>query len=229
MKILTVSDVVDELVHSASAAERFQDVDLVLSCGDLPFDYLEFIVSVLNKRLFYVYGNHARDVLLFDGSVKSAPEGCENIHHRVVNYKGVLIAGLEGSVRYREGPHQYTQEEMSWLVRSMAPKLWWNKLRYGRAVDILITHAPPYGIHDGEDRCHQGFRAFLRFMDLYKPRYLIHGHTHLYRRDAPRMTRYGETIVLNTYGYQIIEIDEKALAKSAEAARAFRGLRKASH
>jgi Icc-related predicted phosphoesterase len=189
MKILTISDVVHDLVHSPNIAERFKDIDLVLSCGDLPFDYLEYIVTMLGKRLCYVYGNHAqREVLQSDGERIVEPRGCENIHRRVIEHKGVLIAGLEGSLRYRDGPHQYTQ-----------------------AQNILITHAAPAGIQDGKDLCHRGFRAFLGFMGRYKPRYLIHGHTHLYRQDANRTTQYGDTIVLNTCGYQVIEIDETTL------------------
>jgi Icc-related predicted phosphoesterase len=212
MKILTISDVVHDLVHSPNIAERFKDIDLVLSCGDLPFDYLEYIVTMLGKRLCYVYGNHAqREVLQSDGERIVEPRGCENIHRRVIEHKGVLIAGLEGSLRYRDGPHQYTQAQMAYFVWRMAPRLWRNKCRYGRAVDILITHAAPAGIHDGKDLCHRGFLAFLGFMGRYKPRYLIHGHTHLYRQDANRMTQYGDTIVLNTCGYQVIEIDETTL------------------
>ncbi|MGI5917078.1 MAG: metallophosphoesterase [Anaerolineae bacterium] len=212
MKILTISDTVVQLVQSPMIAQRFADVDLVLSCGDLPFDYLEYIVTMLGKPLYYVYGNHAEHgVMGADGQPKEHPGGCDNIHRQVVNHRGLLIAGLEGSMRYREGEHQYTQGEMRWLVRSMAPRLWWNRMRYGRAVDILITHAPPFGIHDGQDLCHQGFMAFIEFMDRYRPRYLIHGHTHLYRQDARRVTRYGDTIVLNTYGFQVIEIDEHTL------------------
>ena len=212
MKILTISDVVHDLVQSPNIAERFKDVDLVLSCGDLPFDYLEYVVTMLGKRLCYVYGNHAqRKVLQSDGKKKVAPEGCENIHRRVIEHKGVLIAGLEGSLRYNNGPHQHTQAQMFWYTWRMAPRLWWNKRRYGRSVDILITHAAPFGIQDGQDRCHRGFQAFLDFINRYKPRYLIHGHTHLYRQDANRATRYGDTIVLNTYGYQVIEIDERML------------------
>jgi len=215
MKILAVSDVVVDLIQSPSIAQRFADVDLVLSCGDLPFDYMEYIVTMLGRPLFFVYGNHAQHLRIrSDGTTaRHVPQGCINIHRRVVNYKGLLIGGLEGSMRYREGEHQYTQGEMARMARLMAPKLWWNRLRYGRAIDILITHAPPYGIHDGADLCHQGFRALLSFMDRYKPRYLIHGHTHLYRRDAQRVTRYNETIVLNAYGYQLIEIDQAALAR----------------
>ena len=219
MKILCVSDVVVDIVHSAAIAERFKDVDLVLSCGDLPYEYLEYIVTMLGKPLFYVHGNHAQHgMLMADGTRTDEPGGCRNIHHRVVNYRGLLIAGLEGSNRYKlDGEHQYTPAQMKWLVNTMAPCLWWNQLKYGRAVDILITHAPPWRIHDGEDLCHQGFEAFLTFMDRYKPLYLIHGHTHLYRLDSQRVTQYKETTVLNTYGYQIIEIDEKKLNRARRA------------
>lgn len=212
MKILALSDVVVDLVQSPRIKERFSDIDLIVSCGDLPFDYLEYVVTMLGKPLLFVYGNHTqKDILQSDGSLKNAPEGCINIHRRVINFRGVLIGGLEGSLRYRPGEHQYTQRQMELLARSMAPCLWWNTWRHGRPIDILITHAPPYGIHDAQDLCHQGFRAFLDFMTRYKPRYLIHGHTHLYRRDADRVATYGETTVLNAYGYQIVEIDEKSL------------------
>jgi Icc-related predicted phosphoesterase len=145
----------------------------------------------------------------------------------VVHHRGLLIAGLEGSMRYRLGPHQYTQREMKRLARGMAPKLLWNKYRHGRAVDILITHAPPLGIHDGQDLCHEGFVAFLDFMDRYRPKYLIHGHTHLYRLDAQRETRYQDTVVLNTYGYQVIDIDVTALDPRQKPARSGLPLKRA--
>ena len=135
MKILTLSDTVVDLVHSPRIAERFRDVDLVLSCGDLPWEYLEFVVTMLAKRVLYVYGNHAQKNV-WDGvhEIRSvAPGGCENVHRRVVNHAGLLIAGLEGSMRYNEGEHQYTQGEMDWLdcvlgccgsSRNMAARCW---------------------------------------------------------------------------------------------------------
>jgi Icc-related predicted phosphoesterase len=86
-----------------------------------------------------------------------------------------------------------------------------NKLRYGRYLDILITHAPPEGIHDQTDRCHQGFRAFVTFMERYRPAYLIHGHVHLYKPNANSDTKYQDTRVLNTYGYRTLKIDEETL------------------
>ena len=70
-----------------------------------------------------------------------------------------------------------------------------------------MTHAPPFGIHDGEDRCHRGFKAFLWFMRVFKPRYLVHGHVHLYSREQIRATRYRQTTVVNAYEHVVIELN----------------------
>ena len=58
MKFLCVSDQIDPLVYSANAKERFADVDAVLCAGDLPSDYIDFIVSTLNKPTYFIFGNH---------------------------------------------------------------------------------------------------------------------------------------------------------------------------
>ncbi len=58
MKILCVSDQIDPLVYSHMAKERFCDVDAILCAGDLPSDYIDFIVSTLNKPAFFIFGNH---------------------------------------------------------------------------------------------------------------------------------------------------------------------------
>ncbi len=214
MKILTVSDKIHELIYSPAIKHLFRDVDLVLGCGDLPFYYLEFIVTMLGGPLYYVIGNHANAV-----KKRHEPEhkweypgGCENIDGRVVRYKKLLIAGLEGSMRYNNSPNfQYTEQEMAWKMWQLAPTLVLNRLLYGRYLDILITHAPPQGIHDKPDRCHQGFRAFVTLMDRFRPRYLIHGHVHLYNPRERIETVYRHTTVINTYGYRTLEIDERLL------------------
>ena len=207
LKILTVSDEVVNTIYDEHIVHRFGDVELVLSCGDLPFYYLEYIVSMLNVPLLYVLGNHAKAVEYTEGGREVRfPGGCENIDGRVVEVKGLVIAGLEGSIRYRPGPYQYTERAMSRKVTKMAPRLWWNSRVKKRPLDILITHAPPLGIQDGEDHAHRGFETFLRFLAKYKPRYHIHGHTHIYRRDLPRRTQWGGTEIVNTCGYQVLDI-----------------------
>jgi Icc-related predicted phosphoesterase len=207
MKILTISDKVVDFIYSPRLKEKFGDVELVLSCGDLPFYYLEYIVSSLNAPLFYVMGNHGKEVeYSANGQTKTAPGGCVNIDNRVVQHKELLIGGLEGSMRYNRNPRfQYTDPEMHFKVWQMAPQLLLNRILRGRYLDILITHAPPYRIHDGQDLCHRGFRAFLRFMDLFKPKYLIHGHRHLYSYDQTVITLYKETKVVNIFGYRLME------------------------
>jgi hypothetical protein len=210
MRILTVSDKVDELLYSPAIRDVMGDVALVLGCGDLPFYYLEFIVTMLGGPLFYVIGNHGNAVRRRYAPAHEweYPGGCENIDGRVVHYKGLLIAGLEGSMRYNNTPEfQYTEREMALKVWGLAPRLVLNKLLHGRYVDILITHAPPFGIHDKPDRCHQGFRVFRTFMERFRPRYLIHGHVHVYNPLEPTDSVYKETRVINTYGYRTLEIE----------------------
>lgn len=207
MKVLTISDKVIEGLYSEAVKQRFDDVDLVLACGDLPPYYLEFIVTMLNVPLLYVFGNHDQGVHTASGQFKQAPMGCTNVDERVLKVKGLLIGGLEGSMRYsRRSSHQYSEQDMRWKALRMAPALWLNRLRHGRFLDILITHAPPYGIHDGSDLCHTGFKTFLRMMDAYRPRYLIHGHVHVYSPHTVIRTTYHNTQVVNTYGYQVIEV-----------------------
>jgi Icc-related predicted phosphoesterase len=207
MKILTVSDVVEPQLYHTSLSERYSDVDLVMACGDLPNYYLEFIVTVLNKPLYFVFGNHDQQVIQTDrGPRPVEPGGCVNLDGRTINHNGLLLAGLEGSMRYKlDGGPQYTDGEMWLKIWSLVPKLLWNRLRYGRYLDVLITHAPPYGVHDASDLCHTGFKGFLWLMRHFRPRYLIHGHIHLYGYQSARRTIYQSTLVVNAYGHQIVE------------------------
>jgi hypothetical protein len=230
MQILVVADKAEDYVYSPGLKERMPDVECVLSCGDLPFYYLEFIVSSLNVPLFYVFGNHntyeyrhrgESEQQDFDGMVHSmwhthgqtsqikwAPEGCTNVDGRVVHYKGLTISGLEGSMRYRpHASHQYTEDQMQFKVALLSLRLIFARLRWGHPLDILITHAPPYRIHDGQDLPHRGFKAFLRLMDRFRPRYLIHGHRHIYHLQRPEVTQYRQTTVINVYGHSLLEME----------------------
>ncbi len=212
MKILALSDQVVEHLYSPLIRERFGDVDLVVGCGDLPSYYLDYIVSMLNVPLALVPGNH--DLPMTSPNAEQAPESAgaakwsASIDGRVVEEQGVLLAGLGGSIRYRpDGVHQYTQAEMRGRVLRMAPRLYWNRLRHGRFLDILVTHAPPRGIHDAEDPAHVGFKVFNRFIAHFRPRYLLHGHSHVYRRCDITTSQVGGTTIINVYPYRVIEVD----------------------
>ena len=207
MKILLISDKVIEHIYSISIAERFRDVDFVISCGDLPNYYLDFIVSTLNKPLFYVMGNHNKDKTYTENGIKCAhPEGCINLDNKIIDYNGVLLMGLEGSMKYSGQQYQYTDAQMNWKIMRMMPYLYIKKLFKKRFVDILVTHAPPSGIHDAEDLCHRGFKSFNGFINRYHPKYMVHGHIHLYGTNNKWLTEVAGTKVINAYGYRVIEI-----------------------
>jgi Icc-related predicted phosphoesterase len=208
VKLLVVADKVVEALYSPHLVERFGDVGMVLSCGDLPYYYLEYIVSMLNVPLLYVHGNHDSVEYSYAGIVHSEPGGCTNVHSRLVLYKGLAVAGLEGSIRYRPwGEYQYTDAQMWWLVFWLAPALLKYQLFAGHPIDILLSHAPPYAIHDGRDPTHVGFKAFLWLMRVFKPRYLLHGHRHVYNPLEVTVTQYEATTIMNVYPYKALNVD----------------------
>ena len=205
VKILVVSDVISRAVYSEGIRDRFGDVDLALSCGDLPYYYLEYIVSMLDIPLLYVHGNHDRPLQTERGEIPE-PRGCISVEERVVKINGLLIAGLGGSIRYNaSGIYQYTEREMRWRLARLAPRFWRNRLLCGRALDIFIAHSPPRGIHDQEDRPHHGFDAFRHLIRRYQPRYFIHGHSYP-RMGVPQRSRVEETEVIHVYGYKVLEV-----------------------
>ena len=78
--------------------------------------------------------------------------------------------------------------------------------RLGRALDVLVTHSPPLGIHDRPDLPHTRFKVLLSLLRLFSPRYHLHGQLHIYRQDEVRETRFEETTVVNVYPYKVLEI-----------------------
>ena len=199
MKILTVSDEESPYLWAENAAAKLKDYDLILSCGDLKADYLSFLVTVAKCPVLYVHGNH-------DGNYqRRPPEGCDCIEDKLVIYNGVRILGLGGSMRYRPGPHQYTERQMHRRIRKLRLALW----RAG-GVDIVVTHAPPRDIGDAQDPAHRGFEAFRELLDRYKPQHLLHGHVHLsYGADPTRLRQYGDTTVINTSDRYVLEIPDR--------------------
>ena len=208
MKILSISDKIVSFIYSPAVKERFGDVDLVLACGDLPYAYQEYVISLLNVPFYFVRGNHDLEIEYSSGEPRAYPHGGTNLHGKIVHSQGLLLAGVEGSIRYsRRTVFQYTQHQMWEHVLRLVPGLIFNKLVHGRYLDIFVTHAPPRGIHEGQDWAHQGINAFRWLLDTFKPRYHFHGHIHHYRPDTITETQLGPTTVLNTYPYLQTEFE----------------------
>lgn len=193
MKILAISDVESKHLLDFFDPKKYEDVDLILSAGDLKGTYLSYVVTMVNKPLLYVHGNH-------DISLMNAPaEGCECIDDGVIKFNGLRIAGLGGCMTYNGKELQFTEAEMAWRIKK-------NILKYRKGIDILLTHAPVFGIGDGKDQAHVGYQSFIKMLDKYKPRLMVHGHMHLNYGICQREHRYKDTRIINAFDHYIFEI-----------------------
>ena len=197
MKVLVVSDEESRYYYECYQPGRLDGIDLIISCGDLSRSYLEFLVTLGNCPLLYVRGNHD------DSFADHPPEGCLCIEDKVFLYRGIRFAGLGGSYRYQpDGINMYTEEQMARRIR----KLWW-KIRKNKGVDVLVTHAPAFGKGDLDTIPHRGFRCFLKFMEKYRPRYMLHGHVHRnYGFKIPVTQRYLDTEIINACGAYLLDL-----------------------
>ena len=198
MKILAVSDEECAALWDYYTPGKLKDYDLILSCGDLKADYLSFLVTMGRCPVLYVHGNHDT------GYHRNPPLGCDCIDDRLVSFNGLRILGLGGCRRYHPGEHQYTEKEMRRRIRKLRFALW----RAG-GVDIVVTHAPPQGLGDGDDPAHWGFEALRELLEEYHPQYLLHGHVHLrYGQKVDRVFPFGETSVINVSERYVLEVPE---------------------
>lgn len=200
MNIMILADQESKALYEYYDPERLQDIDLIISCGDLSAEYLSFLATVFHGPVLYVKGNH-------DTRYETKPpEGCICIEDQIYVYRGIRILGLGGSMQYIPGgANQYTERQMRNRVRRLRWKLW---LRGG--FDILVSHAPAYGLNDMKDLPHQGFKAFLFLMKKYKPRYFFHGHIHAtYGNEFCRKAAYEQTTVINGYEAYIVSYENQ--------------------
>jgi uncharacterized protein len=209
VRVLAIADAVSPVIYSENFPRNLPPFDVILAAGDLPGHLLEFVATKTRTPPVFVIGNHANAYLRGeDHDEVRLPGGCINAHRRIVQVAGVIVAGLEGCARYRPGPHQYGQAEYHAMAAMMTPQLLWNRARHGRAVDVLLTHAPPPGPHEGVDWPHRGVHAFEVFHRLWRPQVHVHGHVHLSGANAPRryVTSSGVRVI-NAFEFTLFEIE----------------------
>jgi 3',5'-cyclic AMP phosphodiesterase CpdA len=213
-KVLAVADEVVEKLWTDRV--RRLDVDLVLGAGDLPFDYLAFLASALDRPCVFVPGNHDCDLGGYTNvrglwtragmpAEWPGPAGGVNVDGAVVDVAGLRIAGLGGSIRYNAGPNQWTERQQARRSRRMARLAGWRRLRDGRGVDVLLTHSPPAGCGDRDDPPHRGFACLHDTVRRLRPQFLLHGHIHPHGEAVPDR-RLDGTRVVNVVGYKVFEV-----------------------
>ena len=198
MRILAVADVPADRFYEYYTEGKLDEFDLILSCGDLRPEYLEFLVTMAHCPLIYVHGNH-------DDSYGRGPQGCECADDHIIEYRGIRILGLGGSFKYRDGKYMYTENQMKSRVRRL-----WLSIKKHHGFDILLTHAPARGLNDFETVPHRGFGCFNTLMEKYNPQFFIHGHIHRnYDYRIPQICTKGSTTVINAYEYCVFDIEDR--------------------
>lgn len=196
MRIMLLADAADKALWDHLDRRLLEGIDLVLSCGDLPAEYLSFLTCFTDAPILYVHGNHDANY------AKKPPEGCICVEDDIYVYKGIRILGLGGSMKYRMAPNMYSEGEMKGRVR----KLWWKLFRR-KGFDILLTHAPALDLGDQQDLPHRGFKAFVKLIERYSPKYMVHGHVHpQYTIEFKRERQLNNTTIINAYKRYIIDI-----------------------
>jgi hypothetical protein len=186
--ILCVADLIDPYVFSPLVKERFPKVDAVLCAGDVPAEYVDFLASALGKPVLFVTGSHP-----------FSPESAEASGAVNVEYRCVKVKAGEKTLLVAGAP----EAASSFRLLALYPALLWNRLRYGRALDVFLSHAPPLGAGDRPD-C-PGLPCFRTFIERFRPAWHAHGKIHLFGPRAERVTARGKTRVVNASGYWEME------------------------
>ena len=199
MRILAVSDTEEKAIWDYFDKERLGEIDLIISCGDLSWNYLDFLQSMLNCPLLYVRGNHDGD---YD---RNPPPGGTSIDGRVYNFEGLRIVGLGGAMSYRQDPDLFTEREMRARVNKLIPQI-----SFMNGFDLFVTHSPVLGYGDLEDFAHRGYQVFNEVLNKYHPKLMLHGHVHKQYGHFQREREHPSgTKIINASGYYIIELDKQ--------------------
>lgn len=195
LTILFISDEPVPILWEYFDSTRLDGIDIIISCGDLPPQYLSFLATFFVGPVLYIHGNHDECYL------ETPPEGCTCIDGSVYEFKGVRIAGLGGCMKYRKGHFQYTEEQM--FLRTIKLYL---KIFFHKGLDIFVAHAPAYGLNDGKDLPHQGFKCFHNLFKRFHPKYFVHGHMHFsYNYAQKRICTHKDITVINACEQYVLE------------------------
>ena len=168
MKVLVLADEPEKRFWDGYAMDTLRQADLILSCGDLPANYLSYLTTFSRHPVVYVHGNH-------DHRYKETPpEGCINAEGHVILAGGLRILGLGGSMRYRpDNPCMFTEAEMAARIRRLR-----CELKGTGGFDLLLAHSPVAGLGDQQDLPHRGYECFKSLLSEYRPQVMFHGHVH---------------------------------------------------
>ncbi len=174
VRVLALADDVDEELYGEKLGQLRPD--LLIACGDLPFEYLENLEP------------------------PPGAQGCDLVDGRIRDIAGLRVAGLGGAVRETEGPNQYSQSEMRLRALRLGARARMEAALRRRPIDLLVTHVAPSEL---AEPAADGFEAFRRVVERLRPRILVHGHT---AAPPPPDRRLGATLVVAPRPCRLLEL-----------------------
>lgn len=160
------------------------DYDICITLGDISGNDFDIIKKyVPTDKLYGIVGNHDS----FDALEQN---GITNINGQVIECKGVKIAAIMGSNRYKHGDYgMLTQEESIALEQNM------------KSADILVSHDKSY-IYDRHDNVHDGLKGITDY--IYRNHIPLHIHGHLHEEYEETLKNGTKSICL--YQIKLLEI-----------------------
>lgn len=202
VRALVVADHESAYIWDHFERSAFRGVDVILSCGDLKASYLSFLTTMVAAPLYYVRGNHDAAYL------EKPPEGCENLENNMAEVNGIRFLGFGGCHSTSPKPFHYSEREMNRQIVRRMPQI----CLYG-GFDVLVTHTPAAGLGDGEDAFHQGFSSYRTLLTQFSPLYHFHGHQHLNYGSQKATLQFGQTTIINCYGYRLVDIEVPVVSR----------------
>ncbi|MEY4541891.1 MAG: hypothetical protein RLZZ306_3648 [Bacteroidota bacterium] len=196
MKIICISD-----THNHHKDLKIPDGDILIHAGDMTCvggidelkEFNEWLETLPHRHKIVIAGNHD----LYLESVPSLANllitNAIYLNDSGIEIEGLKIWGSPISPNYQDWAFNRERGEAIRKHWEMIPK----------DTDILITHCPPFGILDFNDRGkHQGCQDLLEIVEQkIKPRLHVFGHLH----DAHGQVKIDETLFVNASIVNIIQ------------------------
>lgn len=160
------------------------EFDICITLGDISGNDFEIIKRYIPiNKLYGIVGNH-------DSLDALEQNGITNINGQVIECKGVKIAAIMGSSRYKSGDYgMLTQEECLELEQNM------------KSADILVSHDKAY-IYDRHDNVYDGLKGITDY--IYRNHIPLHIHGHLHEEYEETLKNGTKSICL--YQIKLLEI-----------------------
>lgn len=188
VKILFITDTHGMLNYEKESIDyitKLKDYDCCILLGDASTTDIKIIKNIIpTDKIYGVLGNHDGWNLYSDNKI-------ENINGKVIEIKGVKIAGIGGSYKYKNSDDyvMYSHEESIKIANKMLN------------ADILISHDRPY-IKDQYGKSHDGLKGVTEY--IYKNHVPLHIHGHIHEESEETLKNGTKSICL--YGVKLLEI-----------------------